>query len=137
MSGYEQSLKLAAKHLGQPCAFLFRSRSATDAGTPEQRRAFASLQRQYLTVYTVVMLADWLQGTHMYTLYTSYAATNASVSVGTLFFTGFMAAGVLGTFTGPMVDRYGRKNACLVYAALEVGMGLVCIVVLSLSVNLV
>ena len=30
------------------------------------------------------MLADWLQGTHMYTLYTSYATTNASVSAGVL-----------------------------------------------------
>ena len=73
----------------------------------------------------------------MYTLYTSYAATNASVSVGTLFFTGFMAAGVLGTFTGPMVDRYGRKNACLVYAALEVGIGFARTAALSPSANLV
>ena len=30
-----------------------------------------------------------------------------------------MAAGLLGTFTGPFVDRYGRKRACLVYVALE------------------
>lgn len=27
------------------------------------------LQWQYLTVYFIVMLADWLQGTNMYTLY--------------------------------------------------------------------
>jgi MFS family permease len=65
------------------------------------------------------MLADWLQGTHMYTLYTKYQQENASVSVGTLFFTGFAAAGLLGTFTGPFVDTYGRKRACLVYVALE------------------
>ena len=36
-----------------------------------------------------------------------------------LFFTGFIAAGLLGTFTGPLVDRYGRKRACLAYVALE------------------
>ena len=88
---------------------------AKDRGTE-----FAAFQRSYIVVYVVVMLADWLQGTHMFTLYTEYAQTNPSVSVGTLFFTGFLAAGILGTFTGPLVDKYGRKRACLVYVALEV-----------------
>ena len=83
------------------------------------KREFHSFQASYLSVFVVVMLADWLQGTHMYTLYTKYQQENASVSVGTLFFTGFVAAGLLGTFTGPLVDRYGRKRACLVYVALE------------------
>jgi hypothetical protein len=32
-------------------------------------KEFKSFQRQYLTVYFLVMFADWLQGTHMYTLY--------------------------------------------------------------------
>jgi hypothetical protein len=31
--------------------------------------AFRYFQLQYLTVYLITMLADWLQGTHMYTLY--------------------------------------------------------------------
>ena len=83
------------------------------------RREFHSFQRSYLVVFVFVMLADWLQGTHMYTLYTKYQQENAAVSVGALFFTGFLAAGLLGTFTGPFVDRYGRKRACLVYVALE------------------
>ena len=82
---------------------------------------FARFQRSYLCVYVVIMLADWMQGTHMYTLYTSYAdEAGSNVQVGTLFFTGSLAAGLLGTFTGPLVDRFGRKRACLVYVALEV-----------------
>jgi len=73
----------------------------------------------------VIMLADWMQGTHMYTLYSQYAAEEGSnVAVGTLFFTGFMAAAIFGTPTGPLVDRYGRKRACLVYVALEVTINL-------------
>ena len=88
----------------------------TSAATKLEFRRF---QRSYLSVFVVVTLADWLQGTHMYTLYTKYQLENDSVSVGTLFFTGFAAAGLLGTFTGPLVDRYGRKRACLVYVALE------------------
>ena len=36
-------------------------------GTDQVKLAdFASFQRSYLSVYVVVMLADWLQGTHMY-----------------------------------------------------------------------
>ncbi len=31
--------------------------------------AFRLFQLQYLTVYLLTMLADWLQGTNMYTLY--------------------------------------------------------------------
>eukprot|EP00966_Prymnesium_polylepis_P144807 3343790-Prymnesium_polylepis.1 len=100
-------------------------RTANKAGVEgAQNAAFASFQRSYIAVYVVVMLADWMQGTHMYTLYTKYQETNASVSVGTLFFSGFMAAGILGTFTGPFVDKYGRKRACLVYVALEVTINL-------------
>ena len=30
---------------------------------------FDSFRRQYMVVYLVIMLADWMQGTHMYTLY--------------------------------------------------------------------
>jgi hypothetical protein len=32
-------------------------------------KGFSAFQLQFLTVYTLVMLADWLQGTNMYTLY--------------------------------------------------------------------
>jgi MFS family permease len=101
------------------------SRKKPSPSDTAQAARFASFQRSYLTVYVIVMLADWMQGTHMYTLYKEYAQQEGSnVQIGTLFFTGFMAAGVLGTFTGPLVDRYGRKRACLVYAALEVVINL-------------
>lgn len=32
-------------------------------------REFRLFQVQYLTVYLIIMCADWLQGTNMYTLY--------------------------------------------------------------------
>jgi len=41
------------------------------------------------------MLADWLQGTHMYTLYSSY-----NQPVGLLFGIGFTSSAVFGTFLG-------------------------------------
>uniref|UniRef100_K3W7G9 Molybdate-anion transporter n=1 Tax=Globisporangium ultimum (strain ATCC 200006 / CBS 805.95 / DAOM BR144) TaxID=431595 RepID=K3W7G9_GLOUD len=77
--------------------------------------AFERFRWQYLTVYFLVMFADWLQGTHMYSLYQSYG-----VNVGALFLTGFLSSAVFGSFIGPIVDRYGRRSACLVYCALEI-----------------
>ncbi|KAK1948412.1 Molybdate-anion transporter [Phytophthora citrophthora] len=79
--------------------------------------AFARFQHRYLVVYGLVMFADWLQGTHMYSLYQSY-----NMDVGALFLTGFLSSVVFGNFVGLLVDKYGRRRACLVYCALEVGM---------------
>lgn len=47
---------------------------------------FRIFQGEYLIVFLTVMLADWLQGTNMYTLYASY-----KVDIGTLFLTGFLS----------------------------------------------
>ncbi|KAL4096160.1 hypothetical protein PRIC1_009524 [Phytophthora ramorum] len=81
--------------------------------------AFAHFQREYLLVYGLVMFADWLQGTHMYSLYQSYG-----MNVGALFLTGFLSSVVFGNFVGLLVDKYGRRKACLVYCALEIVINL-------------
>ena len=80
-----------------------------------QKAAFAAFQREYLAVYLVIMLADWLQGTNMYTLYNGYG-----VSVSTLFLSGFTSSLVFGTFVGLVVDAYGRKRACVLFCLLEI-----------------
>ncbi|KAL3673767.1 hypothetical protein V7S43_001462 [Phytophthora oleae] len=77
--------------------------------------AFVHFQHRYLVVYGLVMFADWLQGTHMYSLYQSY-----DMNVGALFLTGFLSSVVFGNFVGILVDKYGRRKACLVYCALEI-----------------
>ncbi|CAM9149613.1 unnamed protein product [Ectocarpus sp. 8 AP-2014] len=82
---------------------------------PAAAARFRRFQYKYLVVYLTVMLADWLQGTNMYTLYQSYG-----VDVGTLFLTGFSSAAVFGTFLGLFVDRFGRRNGCIVFCLLEV-----------------
>lgn len=38
----------------------------------ELHEEFNVFRREYILVYMVIMLADWMQGTHMYTLYLSY-----------------------------------------------------------------
>lgn len=83
--------------------------------TGDKKREFRLFQTQYLTVFLIIMLADWLQGTNMYTLYASYG-----VNIGNLFLTGFLSSAVFGTFLGIFVDRWGRRFGCLTFCVLEV-----------------
>jgi len=81
----------------------------------ETKTSFRWFQVQYLSVYLIVMLADWLQGPNMFPLYTSY-----KVDVGTLFICGFASSAIFGTFLGVYVDRWGRKFGCIVFCVLEI-----------------
>jgi MFS family permease len=84
--------------------------------TNEQLRSdYNIFRRKYLTVYLIVMLADWMQGTHMYTLYLSY-----NVNISALFLTGFLSGAICAPFLGSAVDKFGRKRSCIVYCILEI-----------------
>jgi len=76
---------------------------------------FHAFRRQYMAVYLVIMLADWMQGTHMYTLYLSYG-----VNISALFLTGFLSGAIFAPFLGSFVDKFGRKRSCIVYCVLEI-----------------
>lgn len=76
---------------------------------------FDTFRRSYLSVYLVIMLADWMQGTHMYTLYLSY-----NVNISALFLTGFLSGAVFAPFLGSLVDKFGRKRSCITYCLLEI-----------------
>lgn len=88
-------------------------KSSTDNTTKYAR--FLSFRRKYLSVYLIIMLADWMQGTHMYTLYLSYG-----VNVAALFLTGFLSGAIFAPFLGSAVDKFGRKKSCIVYCILEI-----------------
>lgn len=99
------------------------SQSATANGSSKTAAAerhqlhvsFDSFRRQYLLVYLIIMLADWMQGTHMYTLYLSY-----NVNISALFLTGFLSGAIFAPFLGSAVDKFGRKRSCIAYCVLEV-----------------
>lgn len=76
---------------------------------------FNSFRREYIAVYLVIMLADWMQGTHMYTLYLSYG-----VNISALFLTGFLSGAIFAPFLGSAVDKFGRKKSCVTYCVLEI-----------------
>merc|ERR1712157_240322 len=76
---------------------------------------FDVFRRKYILVYLVIMLADWMQGTHMYTLYLSY-----NVNASALFITGFLSGAIFAPFLGSFVDKFGRKRSCVAYCVLEI-----------------
>jgi MFS transporter, MFS domain-containing protein family, molybdate-anion transporter len=51
----------------------------------------------------------------MYTLYLSY-----NVNISALFLTGFLSGAFFAPFLGSAVDKFGRKNSCIVYCLLEI-----------------
>jgi len=88
----------------------------SDAVCQEQlHKDFDVFRRKYLVVYLIIMLADWMQGTHMYTLYLSY-----NVNISALFLTGFLSGAIFAPFLGSAVDKFGRKRSCIVYCVLEI-----------------
>jgi len=76
--------------------------------------SFAMFRMQYLIVHTAIMLADGLQGTHLYVLYEGYG-----YSVASLYSLGFVAGAFTSPFIGPVVDKIGRKKAAMLYCMLE------------------
>jgi len=74
----------------------------------------AKLTRQYLTVYAIVMGADWLQGPYIYSLYREqYEFPERLVAL--LFVTGFSSAGIIAPLVGVWADQHGRKKLCLTF----------------------
>jgi Na+/melibiose symporter-like transporter len=91
------------------------SPTALDSQKVALHKDFDNFRHKYIAVYLVIMLADWMQGTHMYTLYLSY-----NVNISALFLTGFLSGALCAPFLGSAVDKFGRKNSCIVYCVLEI-----------------
>ncbi|GBE88863.1 hypothetical protein BKA93DRAFT_497710 [Sparassis latifolia] len=84
------------------------------ASSSPSGNVLAKLTRQYLTVYAIVMGADWLQGPYIYSLYKEqYAFPERMVAL--LFVTGFTSAGLIAPLVGVWADQHGRKRLCLTF----------------------
>jgi len=97
------------------------SSQSGDSSKPNTTKSvtFASFQKLYLVVYTLVMLGDWLQGPYVYALYDSYGYSQHDNAV--LFVVGFGSSMIFGTFIGSLADTLGRKNGCLMYTVCYIG----------------
>merc|ERR1712238_434568 len=85
-----------------------------EASSKEINEQFTAFRLTYLIVHLAIMLADGLQGTHLYVLYEGYG-----YSVATLYSLGFLTGAFTSPFIGPLVDKMGRKKAAMLYCFLE------------------
>ncbi|CDH56304.1 major facilitator superfamily domain-containingprotein 5-like [Lichtheimia corymbifera JMRC:FSU:9682] len=82
----------------------------------EEEQRFRILRSKYLSVYLVVMGADWLQGPYLYKLYQSSYGLDL-VQIASLFLTGFMSGAIAGTLVSSTADTCGRRRVCVVFCA--------------------
>lgn len=100
------------------CGVLFllqRQTQKSNANAPTNSKTTrAPSQWPFLSVYTLAMASDWLQGPYLYSLYHDEHHLPPAL-ISTLFTTGFVAGGAAGSVIGAAADRHGRKAACLVF----------------------
>lgn len=91
------------------------ARPKTSEVIPEGFRKF---QWRYLTVWSICVAADWLQGPYVYALYDAYGYSSNQIAE--LFVAGFASSLAFGCVVGSVCDRFGRKNCCMVYCLLYI-----------------
>merc|ERR1719424_1824780 len=79
----------------------------------EMPPGFKKFQVAYLSVWSVCVAADWLQGPYVYALYAAYGFQSHEIAQ--LFVAGFGASLAFGCVVGSVADRFGRKKCCLAY----------------------
>lgn len=103
--------------LGALCAFYaYKTNPFRSAPSDKPSTEFLAFQRNYVTVFWVMMMADWLQGPYVYALYESYGYNQSEI--GSLFIAGFGASLVFGTVVGSFGDKLGRRRTCLLFGVL-------------------
>ena len=79
---------------------------------------FIKFQRSFFLVYFLALFGDWLQGPYVYKLYSYYAYEEEQIA--TLYVAGFASSVVIGTATGPLADKLGRRRIaqlfCVMYS---------------------
>lgn len=86
------------------------ARPSTQEEIPE---SFKKFQFAYLTVWSICVAADWLQGPYVYALYSAYGFTGQEIAQ--LFVAGFGSSLAFGCVVGTLTDRFGRKKMCMAY----------------------
>jgi len=78
-----------------------------------RRNEFIQFQQNYVFVFLALMMADWMQGAHVYGIYADYGFKKDTI--GMLFVSGYVATAICGPLIGAIADTYGRKKVCIFY----------------------
>lgn len=96
-------------------ALAWQARPSTSEELPP---GFQKFQWAYLSVWSVCIAADWLQGPYVYALYSAYGFSSHEIAQ--LFVAGFGSSLLFGCVVGTIADRFGRKKMCLAYCVLYI-----------------
>mmetsp|Transcript_83595 Transcript_83595/g.147850 ORF Transcript_83595/g.147850 Transcript_83595/m.147850 type:complete len:480 (+) Transcript_83595:86-1525(+) len=88
----------------------YHARPSKAEHPPEE---FTKFQMTYLSVWSLCVAADWLQGPYVYALYQAYGFEHYQVAQ--LFVAGFAASLFFSCFVGSVADKIGRKRCCMAY----------------------
>ncbi|CAL4124423.1 unnamed protein product [Meganyctiphanes norvegica] len=91
--------------------FHYQASKSTTQTLPAQDPHFRKFQMSFFLVYFIVLFTDWLQGPYLYKLYSQYGFESKQIAA--LYIAGFGSSLLLGTFTGPLADRFGRKKMAI------------------------
>jgi len=91
---------------------------ARPSTSDEFPKGFRRFQMVYLSVWTLCVAADWLQGPFVYALYAEYGFSGRQIAE--LFVAGFGSSLIFGCFVGTFCDKFGRKRSCLIYCVMYI-----------------
>jgi len=97
------------------------SETGVDLSLADEREddSFYRFRIHYLIIHIAIMIADGLQGTHLYILYEGYG-----YSVASLYCLGFVSGAITSPFVGPLVDKIGRRNSAVAYCVFEIAINI-------------
>ncbi|CAM9182436.1 unnamed protein product, partial [Ectocarpus fasciculatus] len=78
-----------------------------------------SFRWSYLAVLAVCNLGEFVQGAHMFRLYSQSGGFGIE-QISRVFLAGSLSSMVTGLFAGSLLDRYGRRNGCMLWAILNI-----------------
>ncbi|XP_039602655.1 molybdate-anion transporter [Polypterus senegalus] len=82
---------------------------------PATNPAFRQFQLHFYRVYFLALWADWLQGPYLYKLYHHYNFLESQIAI--IYVCGFASSVLFGLVAGWLVDRIGRRQACILFCA--------------------
>lgn len=103
--------------LSKTRAARLEGKGASSANLKSQRSAgFKLLRRQYVLGFTIMSLADWIQGPFLLPMYASFGLSNSDVAA--LYSVDYLVGIVAGLLAGGLADAMGARKACILYGYL-------------------
>merc|ERR1719180_306344 len=76
----------------------------------------SSLTWIYLPAHLLALFSDWLQGPYVFQLYRHHGHSDGSIAL--LFLAGYVSSCFLGSLSGPLADKYGRRKMGQVFCVI-------------------